>query len=84
MPRPFYQLGDYEKAALYLSRALELQTARSRCLVAMGDTQYDAGKFTEAASFYERALKERRKTRTFALISGNTYFKRTPPIIVAQ
>lgn len=75
----FYQLGDYDKAALYLARALELKPQDADALVAMGDTQYDAGKFTEAAAYYERTLKERPQDTNARTDLGNTYFKRTPP-----
>lgn len=75
----FYQLGDYDKAALYLSRAIELRPRDADALTAMGDTQYDAGKFSEAATYYERALKERPQDPNVRTDLGNSYFKRTPP-----
>lgn len=75
----FYQSGAYDKAAVYLERALKLKPKDADALTAMGDTKYDTGNFTEATKFYERSLIERPTDVNVRTDLGNTYFKRTPP-----
>ncbi|MGI8654014.1 MAG: tetratricopeptide repeat protein [Pyrinomonadaceae bacterium] len=75
----FYQAGAFDKAALYLSRALAINPNNADALTAMGDTKYDAGDYTSAASFYERSLAQRPNDVDVRTDLGNTYFQRTPP-----
>lgn len=75
----FYQLGAYDKAALYLQRALAIKPKDADALMAMGNTKYDAGDFVSAASFYEKALAERPNDVDVRTDLGNTYFRRSPP-----
>lgn len=75
----FYKLKDYDKAALYLRRALELKPKDAEALAAMGNTKYDAGEFEEAARYYERALAAGPRNADVQTDLGNTYFQRRPP-----
>lgn len=75
----FYQNGAYEKAVVYLERALKLKPTDADALTAMGDTRYDMGNFTEAAKFYERSLSQRPEDVNVRTDLGNTYFQRQPP-----
>lgn len=75
----FYQTGAYERASIYLDRALKLKPKDADALTAMGDTKYDMGDFTEAATFYERALIQRPDDVNARTDLGNTYFQRQPP-----
>lgn len=75
----FYQTGAYERAAVYLDRAVKLKPTNPDALTAMGDTKYDMGDFVEAAKFYERSLDERPGDVNVRTDLGNTYFRREPP-----
>lgn len=75
----FYQTGAYEKAIVYLERALQLKPTSADALTAMGDAKYDMGNFAEAARFYERSLAQRPADVNVRTDLGNTYFRRTPP-----
>jgi len=75
----FYQAGAFDKAALYLSRALAINPNNADALTAMGDTKYDAGDYASASSFYERSLAQRPSDVDVRTDLGNTYFQRTPP-----
>lgn len=75
----FYQTGAYDKAVVYINRALKIKPTHPDALTAMGDTKYDMGDFKEAARFYERALVQRPDDVNVRTDLGNTYFKREPP-----
>jgi tetratricopeptide (TPR) repeat protein len=75
----FYQFGSYEKAALYLERALALRPTDVDALTAMGDTKYDMGDFKSAAQAYERALVQQPNNADLHAELGNTYYQRSPP-----
>lgn len=75
----FYQLDSYDKATLYLNRALALKPADVDALTAMGDTKYDAGDFTGAAQAYERALAQQPNSADLRTELGNTFYQRVPP-----
>ncbi|HEV2802981.1 MAG TPA: tetratricopeptide repeat protein [Pyrinomonadaceae bacterium] len=75
----FYKLNAYDKAALYLQRAIDLKPRDFDALSAMGNTKYDAGDFTAAATFYERALAVQPQNTDVQTDLGNTYFQRQPP-----
>ncbi len=75
----FYQLQAYDKAELYLKRALAAKPKDADALTAMGDTKYESGDFAGAGSFYERALAERPNDVNLITDIGNTYAQRTPP-----
>lgn len=72
----FYELRDYDKAALYLERALKLKGSDFDALVLMGNTKYDARDFAAAAEFYERALGVKPDSPDVRTDLGNTYFNR--------
>jgi tetratricopeptide (TPR) repeat protein len=74
----FYQLGSYDKAALYLERALALKPTDVDALTAMGDTKYDAGDFKGAGQAYERALVQQPNNADLHAELGNTYYQRVP------
>jgi tetratricopeptide (TPR) repeat protein len=75
----FYQLGSYDKALLYLNRALALRPTNVDALTAMGDTRYDVRDFTGAAQVYERALVQQPNNADLHAELGNTYYQRSPP-----
>jgi tetratricopeptide (TPR) repeat protein len=75
----FYKLKAFDKAALYLQRAVELKPKDADALVALGNTKYDAGDFAAAATFYERALAVQPQNADVQTDLGNTYFQRQPP-----
>jgi tetratricopeptide (TPR) repeat protein len=74
--RVFYEARDYDKAALYLDRALKLKGSDFDALVLMGNTKYDAQDFAAAAGFYERALAVKPDSADVRTDLGNTYFNR--------
>jgi tetratricopeptide (TPR) repeat protein len=74
--RVFYGLNDYDKAALYLNRALAIKSNDFDTLALAGNNKYDAGDFAAAATFYERALAIRPDAPDVRTDLGNTYFNR--------
>lgn len=75
----FYQAGDFNKASLYLQRALEINPKSVDALTALGNTRYDTNDFIGAATYYERALALEPRDADVQTDLGNTYFRRTPP-----
>lgn len=75
----FYKLKAFDKATLYLQRAIDLKPKDTDALIAMGNTKYDAGDFIAAATFYERALAVQPQNTDAQTDLGNTYFQRQPP-----
>jgi tetratricopeptide (TPR) repeat protein len=74
--RIFYGLHDYDKAALYLERALKLKGNDFDALVLMGNTKYDARDYAAAETFYERALGVKPNSPDVRTDLGNTFFNR--------
>ncbi|HEX8336901.1 MAG TPA: tetratricopeptide repeat protein [Pyrinomonadaceae bacterium] len=74
--RAFYDRRDYDKAGLYLDRALKLKGSDFDALVMMGNTKYDAQDFAAAATFYERALAVKPNSPDVRTELGNTYYNR--------
>jgi tetratricopeptide (TPR) repeat protein len=74
--RVFYGLQDYDKAALYLNRALAIKGNDFDTLVLAGNNKYDAQDFAAAATFYERALAVKPDAPDVRTDLGNTYFNR--------
>jgi tetratricopeptide (TPR) repeat protein len=72
----FYDLRDYDKATLYLDRALAIKGNDFDALVLMGNAKYDAQDFAGAATFYERALAVNPASADVRTDLGNTYFNR--------
>ncbi len=75
----FYNLKAFDKATLYLQRAVELKPKDADALIALGNTKYDMGDFASAASFYERTLTVQPQNADVQTDLGNTYFQRQPP-----
>ncbi|HEY0408409.1 MAG TPA: tetratricopeptide repeat protein [Pyrinomonadaceae bacterium] len=75
----FYQAEAYDRAVVYLERALKLKPADTDALTAMGDTRYDLGDYAEAAKYYERSLQQKPDDINVQTDLGNTYFQRQPP-----
>jgi len=75
----FYQMRDFNTAALYLQRAVELKPKDIDALTALGNTKYDTDDFTGAATYYERVLALQPKNTDVQTDLGNTYFRRNPP-----
>jgi tetratricopeptide (TPR) repeat protein len=74
--RVFYDLHDYDKAALYADRALKIKEKDFDALVLMGNTKYDAQDFAAAQTFYERALSVKSDSPDVRTDLGNTFFNR--------
>lgn len=72
----FWQHKDYEKATLYLNRALAIKSNDFDALVLMGNAKYDSNDLTAAASYYERALAVKPDSPDVRTDLGNTYFIR--------
>lgn len=75
----FYQLESFDKAALYLNRALALKPDDPDALTGMGHTLYDTGDFVGAATYYEKVLALQPKDADLRTDLGNTYARRQPP-----
>jgi tetratricopeptide (TPR) repeat protein len=75
----FYRLKAYDKATLYLDRAIKLRPRDSAALALAGHARYDAGDYAAAASFYERALAVEPDDADVRADLGNTYSQRQPP-----
>lgn len=75
----FYRLKAYDKAALYLDRAIKLKPRDARALALAGHAEYDAGDYPAAAAFYERALAVEPNDADVRADLGNTYSQRQPP-----
>jgi tetratricopeptide (TPR) repeat protein len=74
--RVFYKFQDYDKAALYLGRALAIKGNDFNTLVLAGNVKYDAQDFAAAANFYERALAIKPDSPDVRTDLGNTFFNR--------
>ncbi len=74
--RVFYELHDYDKAALYADRALKLKARDFDALVLMANAKYDAKDFAAAQPFYERALAVKPNSLEVRTDLGNTFFNR--------
>ncbi|HWT01901.1 MAG TPA: tetratricopeptide repeat protein [Pyrinomonadaceae bacterium] len=75
----FYQLGSYDKARLYLGRALALKPDDPDALTGMGHTLYDTGDFAGAAGYYEKVLAQKPDDPDLRADLGSTYAQRNPP-----
>lgn len=75
----FYQLGSYDKARLYLGRALALKPDDPDALTGMAHTLYDTGDFVAAAGYYEKVLAQKPDDADLRADLGSTYAQRTPP-----
>ncbi|HEX7996832.1 MAG TPA: tetratricopeptide repeat protein [Pyrinomonadaceae bacterium] len=74
----FYNMEAYDKAVVYLNRALALKPNDADALTLMGNAKYDQNDFVTAATFYERSLAQRPDANVRTDL-GNTFFQRTPP-----
>jgi tetratricopeptide (TPR) repeat protein len=77
--KTFTRLKAFDKATLYLERAVKLKPKDTDALIALGNMKYDTGDFNAAASFYERALAIQPQNLEAQTDLGNTYFQRQPP-----
>jgi tetratricopeptide (TPR) repeat protein len=75
----FYQLEAFDKAELYLNRALALKPDDPDALTGMGHTKYDKGDYVTAATYYEKILAQRPEDADVRADLGSTYSRRTPP-----
>lgn len=75
----FYQLEAFDKAELYLNRALALKPNDPDALTGMGHTKYDTGDYVGAATYYEKILAQRPTDADVRADLGSTYARRTPP-----
>ncbi|MBA2733948.1 MAG: tetratricopeptide repeat protein [Acidobacteria bacterium] len=75
----FYQLESFDKAELYLTRALALKPNDPDALTGMGHTKYDKNDFIGAATYYEKLLAQRPGDADLLADFGSTYARRQPP-----
>src|SRR5205085_1711195 len=75
----FYEAKDYQKAELYLQRALAIKPKDTKALTGMGDTKYDKGDFAGAAEYYQRVLAIEPQNTEVQTDLGNSFYRRTPP-----
>ncbi len=75
----FYQVEAFDKAELYLNRALALKPDDPDALTGMGHTKYDTGDYVGAATYYEKILAQRPTDADVRADLGSTYARRTPP-----
>jgi tetratricopeptide (TPR) repeat protein len=75
----FYQLSSFDKATLYLNRALAIKPNDPDALTGMAHTKYDTGDFAGAATYYEKVLAIRPDDADLRADFGSTYARRTPP-----
>ncbi len=75
----FYKANDFDKAQLYLQRALDIKPKDVDALTAMGNTKYDKGDFADAATYYQRVIAVQPTNTEVQTDLGNSYFRRTPP-----
>jgi tetratricopeptide (TPR) repeat protein len=75
----FYQLESFDKAELYLTRALALKPDDPDALTGMGHTKFDTGDYLAAATYYEKILAQRPADADVRADLGSTYAQRTPP-----
>ena len=75
----FFQFGSYDKAKLYLGRALALKPADPDALMGMGRTLYFTGDFVAAAGYYEKFLAQKPDDADARADLGSTYAQRNPP-----
>ena len=75
----FYQLESFDKAELYLTRALALKPNDPDALMGMGHTKYDREDFVGAATYYEKLLAQRPDDADVRADLGSTYARRQPP-----
>jgi tetratricopeptide (TPR) repeat protein len=75
----FFQLSSMDKAELYLNRALALKPDDPDALTGMGQTKYETGDYTAAATYFEKVLAQNPNDADLRTDLANTYAKRTPP-----
>lgn len=75
----FFQLASYDKATLYLNRALALKPDDPDALTGMGQTKYETGDYAGAATYFEKVLAQTPNDAGLRTDLGNTYVKRMPP-----
>ncbi len=71
----FYNNSAYDKAELYLKRALAVKPNDVDALTGMGNTKYDQNDFVAAQGYYEKVLAQK-KDPDIQTDLGNTFFKR--------
>ena len=75
----FYQARDFNKAVVYLNRALAIKPNELDALTGMGQTKYQLGDYTGAATYFEKILARDSANPDARASLGDTYFQRTPP-----
>jgi tetratricopeptide (TPR) repeat protein len=75
----FYRLNSFDKAKLYVERALAIRPDDPDALVGMGHIKFEMGDYTGAATYYEKVLAQHPNDPDLLTALGNTYARRTPP-----
>jgi tetratricopeptide (TPR) repeat protein len=75
----FYQARDFNKAVVYLNRALAIRPDERDALTGMGQTKYQLGDYPGAATYFEKVLAREPANADARASLGDTYFQRTPP-----
>jgi len=75
----FYQVRDFNKAVVYLNRALAIKPNDRDALTGMGQTKYQLGDYTGAATYFAKILAQNPTDADARTSLGDTYFQRQPP-----
>ena len=75
----FYQLRDFNKAVVYLNRALAVRPNDRDALTGMGQTKYQLGDYTSAAAHFEKILAQNPNDADVRASLGDAFFQRQPP-----
>lgn len=75
----FYQMRDFNKAIVYLDRALAVRPNDKDALTGMGQTKYQTGDYAGAATYFEKILAQNPDDADTRASLGDAYFQRKPP-----
>jgi tetratricopeptide (TPR) repeat protein len=74
----YYQIQRYEEAAQFYEAAHKLKPADAEPMIKMGNSLFDADKYTEAETWYLQALEKEPKNVNVRNDLGLTFFLRQP------
>lgn len=75
----YYQIAQYDRALEFINQALKIDANNLAALKAAGDANFDKGDYPQAATFYERYLRQKPDDQSVQTDYGATFFQRTPP-----
>jgi tetratricopeptide (TPR) repeat protein len=74
----FAQIKRFEGALEFFERAYKVKPGDGKLLIALGDSNFDLGRYEEAERWYQLALKQNPKDPIVRMDLGLTYYFRTP------